>query len=165
MRCVWGGGYGYARGHFVAFRVKFFQQWLISLIYFWIRIFTWFALYLAILNISISQCFLILISFTDIVFLNIHYILTMTSLIYICMYILFTLCIYIYIFLCQINSVRVIHCLVRCYGIFLLSLSPYYSQIPSFAYINLLESHGRYRRRVLLLFLYKTHGLCRRRVL
>ena len=65
----------------------------------------------------------------------------------------------------QINSVRVIHCLVRCYGIFLLSFSPYYSQIPSFAYINLLESHGRYRRRVLLLFLYKTHGLCRRRVL
>ena len=64
----------------------------------------------------------------------------------------------------QINSVRVIHCLVRCYGIFLLSFSPYYSQIPSFAYINLLESHGRYRRRVLLLFLYKTHGLCRRRV-
>ena len=64
----------------------------------------------------------------------------------------------------QINFVRVIHCLVRCYGIFLLSLSPYYSQIPSFAYINLLESHGRYRRRVLLLFLYKTHGLCRRRV-
>ena len=32
---------------------------------------------------------------------NIHYILTMTSLIYICMYILFTLCIYIYIFLCS----------------------------------------------------------------